>query len=351
MSWRGPTMKNDLLEKVDRHAINIEAGEIHAFACIRDENARLPFLLDYHRKLGIDRFFFIDNGSTDGSLEYLLDQGDCHVFTCSGNFFSSNVEPPVWSNALRNTYCADHWCLSLDADELFVFPHSEFVSIRRLCDFLEQEGKDALPALVVDMYGSAPVRSAVYRRGESFLDACPFFDQELGYEMMVDGACPPVLTFSRFRERAFWTGTHRRQRPPCITQVPLVRWHRGMAYQVAQHMLNTGRLSNLQAAILHFKFFPGFLNGVLKSLDENTGVNEKGLSERNAYVDVLKRNPDLSLYHKHSARYENSTQLADLGWMRTSDEYEKFVRFAALSRTPAHDDATPLRNRHAAKAR
>jgi hypothetical protein len=316
------THKNDRLVRLDDNPINMDAREIHAFACIRDENMRLPYLLKYHRDLGVDRFFFIDNLSRDGSVEYLLEQPDCHTFTCAGNFFSSNVEPPVWSNAVRSTFSHGHWCLSLDADELFVYPNCEHLALRAFCDYVEDKGHDAVQALVVDMYSDKPIRDAVYQREQSFIEAFPYFDDEKGEEVALDGGFPPVLTFSKFRQRAFGTGQHKRKRPPCITQVPLVKWKKGIGYKVAQHILNHANLSELQAAILHFKFFPGFISDVEKSISENIGVNEKGLDERQAYVDALSVNPQLSLINSGSQKYQDSATLTRLGWMRTSDEFE-----------------------------
>ncbi|MFN4143945.1 glycosyltransferase family 2 protein [Aestuariivirga sp.] len=312
------------IRKLDNRPVQLGPHEIVAFACVRNEVLRLPFLLEHHRSIGVNRFFFIDNLSTDGTVDLLLREPDCHLFTCDGKFFAENVEPPRWSNALRRTFCEGHWCLSLDADEMFVYPHCESRTLHDLCAYMDSTGATALEALVIDCYGDSAVLETDYRSGQSFIQACPYFDPELGYEVDNNGACPPRLMFSRFRERAFWQPEHKRQRPPCITQVPLVRWTKGTGYLVAQHALNAAKLSELRAAVLHFKFLPGFFNAVSASLEENAGVQEKGLKERVTYIDTLKRNPNLNLRHPGSVRYEGSRQLIELGWMRTSRNYEEF---------------------------
>lgn len=317
-------LKNSLL-KLDENAIPELPDEIRAFACIRDEWLRLPFVLDYHRRLGVGRFFFIDNGSTDGTIDFLRGEVDCHVFAWGGNFFAENVDPPVWTNALRNAFGAGHWCLSLDADEMFVYPDCETVPLPVLCDYLDRMGSDAVEALVIDMYGRDAIVDANYRRHDSFLSACPHFDPELGWTVAADGQFPPELMFSRFRERAFWHGSHRKKRPPCITQVPLVKWRKGTGYLVAQHSLNTAVLSELRAAVLHFKFLQGFYEATVQSLEQNAQVAEKGLEERRSYVDALSRDPRMTLYHPGSATYRNSAQLVQLGWMRRPDSYARYM--------------------------
>ena len=55
-------------------------GEVRLFSKIRNEKLRLPAFLRHYRSLGVDRFFIVDNDSTDGSTEYLLAQPDVHLF-------------------------------------------------------------------------------------------------------------------------------------------------------------------------------------------------------------------------------------------------------------------------------
>ena len=313
------------LRKLDSNPIPSSKGEVRAFACIRNETLRLPFLLDYHRRLGVRSFFFIDNMSDDGTAEYLVTQKDCHTFHCSGNFFAENVDPPSWTNALRKVFGEGHWCLSLDADEMFVYPHCETVPLGTLCTYLDESGATAMTASVIDMYGDTAILDATYQKGQSFVEACPYFDPELGYMADANGSYPSVQMYSKFRERAFWDGQFRKQRLPCITQVPLVKWSKGMNYLVAQHLVNYARLSDMQGVILHFKFLPGFIEGIINSIQENGGVAEKGLKERSTYVDTLARNPNLNLRNEKSVRYRDSRQLVDMNWLKTSHGYEQMA--------------------------
>ena len=100
-----------------------------------NEAQRLPYCLEYHRVLGIDRAFIVDNGSDDGTREFLLDQPDCHVFHASGSFAEANYGM-AWINALVALHGVGSWCLFVDVDELFTYPHSEKVTLPAFCRFL-----------------------------------------------------------------------------------------------------------------------------------------------------------------------------------------------------------------------
>jgi glycosyl transferase family 2 len=305
------------LRKLDRRTIMTRPGDVLCFAGVRNEAARLPYFLEYHRKLGIMEFFFIDNDSSDATVDYLLSQDDCHCFRAHGSHFALNVAPANWTNTLLNTFGSGHWCVVLDGDELLAYPSSETVNIGRLCEFLERSGAEALGAVMIDMYGDGPIAAAAYRPGTPFFQASPFFDPKPGrVRPTYDAGCLPEQMFGGVRERVFWHGKFKQMRPPCLSKVPLVKWRRGMSYRVAQHVLTGARLSNHRTAILHFKFLTGFEEALKTSLQENEGVEEAGLKERVAYAELLRANPGLCLRDANSVRYEGTSQLVRLGWIK-----------------------------------
>src|SRR5262245_58934620 len=112
------------LRRLDSRAVSREAGEIRAFLLVLNELQRLPFTLTHHRTLGVDRFFVVDNGSADGTIEYLLGEPDVHLFETSGSYQDAR-NGVDWIEMVLHVYGVDHWCLLLDADEQLVYPECE----------------------------------------------------------------------------------------------------------------------------------------------------------------------------------------------------------------------------------
>jgi hypothetical protein len=83
--------QHSLLQKLDSKRIPNNRNEIRAFVGVRNELARLPNFLEYHRQLGVDRFFVMDNESDDGTRDYVLSQPDCHCFHTEGSHFAQNI--------------------------------------------------------------------------------------------------------------------------------------------------------------------------------------------------------------------------------------------------------------------
>jgi hypothetical protein len=113
------------LVRIDHRSVNNNRTEVRAFMTVRDEKLRLPHSLDHHRKLGVSRFFVIDNGSTDGSTEFLLAQPDCHVFLTRKSYAESRYGLE-WQHRLLKEYGIDRWCLIIDAHEWFYLSSTTF---------------------------------------------------------------------------------------------------------------------------------------------------------------------------------------------------------------------------------
>jgi hypothetical protein len=254
----------------------------------------------------------------------LRNQDDCHVFSAPGNYFAENVEPPRWTNALANVFGDGHWCLTVDADELLVYPHCDSVGLHAFCHYLEGSKSEAVAAAMIDMYAPGPVARTRYQEGKHFLDSCPYFDNEPGWIKTCD-ICPGWQMFGGVRERVFWRGRFKHALPPCISKVPLVKWRRGMRYLISMHFHSGAKVSQITGALLHFKFLSGFSTRTSQQVELNKGIVEKGLEEQTIYLAALANQPDLTLMYEGSVRYTGPSQLVELGWMRSESEFDDYV--------------------------
>ncbi len=53
---------------------------------LRNERVRLPYFLRYYRDLGVDHFLMVDNGSDDGSIDYLAGQPDVSIWATTASY-------------------------------------------------------------------------------------------------------------------------------------------------------------------------------------------------------------------------------------------------------------------------
>jgi glycosyltransferase involved in cell wall biosynthesis len=165
------------LIRIDTQTIPDCSGEIRAFMTVRDEILRLSRTLDHYRNIGVTRFFIIDNGSTDGTREFLTAQPNCHVFL-TRNSYSEARFGLEWQHALLDEYGMDRWCVVVDADEWFVYPGYENRSLPELAAYLQQSGAQGMFSFLLDMYGWGPVAETISEPQQPLLDACRYFDRQ-----------------------------------------------------------------------------------------------------------------------------------------------------------------------------
>src|SRR5262249_7206253 len=143
----------------------------------RNEEARLPYFLDYHRRLGVNRFLIVDNDSSDRTLDVILKERDVEVYSTKQSYAQGNFGL-AWINALLAALGREGWVLILDADELLIYPDSETVDLQAFTAELDRGGYELVQAVMLDMYGRGSICDTDYSSGTSFLAACPYFDSD-----------------------------------------------------------------------------------------------------------------------------------------------------------------------------
>jgi len=311
------------LDRLDTRTIPGDLSEIYCVMCIQNEMLRLPWVLEYHRNIGVDRFFIIDNGSTDGSTDYLLSQPDVHCFYTEDSYGESGFGIS-WTNLVLDHFCGGHWTLVIDADELFVYPHCETTSLHELSAYLDASGARTVYTRLLDMYSSGPLSLTAYTSGEPFLQACRHFDGE-GYRIVqTPRLFPPYQIYGGVRERVFWSQqTPESGLPPVLTKVPFVKWRPGQQYLLSTHVMTPAPLADVSGVLLHFKFMDDFHDRAVQAVTTETQFDRS--REYQAYAGMLQTDPQLSLYYEGSVEYRDSAQLVTLNIMACPPTFSSFV--------------------------
>lgn len=291
-------------------------GAVLAFASLRNEALRLPYWLAHHRRLGVDRFLIVDNDSDDGTLDLLSDQPDVALWRTGESYRAARFGMD-WLTGLQHRMGVGHWCLTLDADELLIYPHWQERPLRALADELQNRKVDALGALMVELFPKGSLSSTACAPGQDPVEVLPYFDAS-GYRVRRQRPAQNLWVQGGPRDRVFFAD--RPRRAPTLNKLPLVFWRRGFAWLNATHAALPPRLNRawdgpgdtrLSGALLHTKFLPEIVG---KSVDPAHRAEHFGdPSVFAAYHDALAADP--VLFHAGATRYEGWQQLEALGLM------------------------------------
>ena len=304
------------LQPLRNRTRQIKAGDIFLFSTMRNEHVRLPYFLKYYRDLGVNHFFFVDNDSNDGGLEYLAEQPDVSVWHTQHSYKRSRYGVD-WLNWLQLRYAHGHWCLTVDPDEFFLFPFCDTRPIRALTDWLDASSIKSFSAMLLDMYPKGRIDAEPYRAGQNPMETACWFDSG-NYTINKNKKLGNLWIQGGPRARVFFPDEP--EKAPALNKIPLVKWDRRYTYVSSTHSLLPRGLNlvydewggeKASGVLLHAKFLDTFTD---KASEELTRKQHYSASvEYQAYAERLSDNPDL--WCKWSEKYINWRQLEILGLM------------------------------------
>lgn len=306
--------KRRQLQRVIDRTSAIRRGDILAAVTVRNEALRLPYFLAHYRRLGVQHFLFVDNGSSDGTVELLRDQPDVSLWTTSDSYRLSRFGLD-WLTWLMIRHAHGHWCLTLDADEILIYPYWESRDLRALTGWLDMQGRESFGAMMLDLYPQGALDRQSHHPGDDPLKTLQWFDAG-NHSVRLQPRMRNLWIQGSVRSRTFFADDPRKG--PTLNKVPLVRWNRRYAYVNSTHAILPRRLNLIydetggeltSGALLHTKFLP---------IAPQKAAEEKLRAEHFAnstlygnYYDSLAQAPDL--WCPASTRLTGWRQLESLG--------------------------------------
>jgi hypothetical protein len=295
---------------------------IHLFSAMRNERDILPLFLDHYRKLGVARFVIVDNDSSDGSRELLLDQPDVELHHTAASYADANAGS-LWIDALLEEQAGGAWVVYADADELLVYDGCDRQPLPALVGRLEALGETKLMAPLLDVYSH------------------PATPQDLLFDALPEqwhntGRSPHITGGPRRRMAAAIVGAQ----PPALTKYPLVHYGPRTSFVNVHFPEPRGENSNrIRGRLLHLKLTPRFRGKVAEALREGQHWNEG--SEYRGYAKWLDSRDIGDLVIADSRRYTSSGDLIEasllepLHWGRSNTSLRLRRRMRRLFRGSA----------------
>jgi glycosyltransferase involved in cell wall biosynthesis len=319
--YRAIRKRHQLKSTVNRTG-QINPDTILVVSTVRNEIIRLPYFLAHHRKLGVGHFLFADNGSDDGTIEFLCKQPDVSLWVTTDSYKKSRFGVD-WVTWLQMKYAHKHWCLTLDADELFIYPDYLQRNLTDLTDWLDMQGTLAMGVLMLDMYPKGPISCADAVSGADPCVTLGWFDGN-NYTWERQSKFGNISIRGGARKRKFFS--NQPDLAPHMHKTPLIKWNRSYVYASSTHIALPPRLNNVfdirnempTGVLLHSKF----LNIALEKSNEEKQRREHftHADNYNLYYDQIIADPDF--WHNNSVQYKDWHQLHKFGLMTGGRWYD-----------------------------
>lgn len=281
-----------------------------------NETEKLNAFFAFYRNIGIRQFWFIDNNSDDGTFEYLMEQPDTAVFRTDGSY-GEDHKGLRWSRKIADTYLDGKWILTVDVDELFIWPGYPGISLVDFISYCDQHDFHTVLALMIDFFPASETWAS-FSGENDFLKIAPNF---CNYPFSITRSRHFPFLQIKGGVRSLMIGDIHRS--PLLQKMPLMKWKKGSYYLKSTHFYSEVRpMCDMLCVLAHFKF-----SGTSQEkfqLEIDRGQRWQGGLQYKKYLEGVKNDGIMrtNLSAKTINRFE---ELVDYGYLRTSPRYQRFL--------------------------
>lgn len=328
-----------------RHG-EVRRDRVTLYSVMRNERFFLEAFFDHYRRIGVEQFLILDDGSSDGSIEYCSNQSDCALLASPLRYGEEiEVRMPggrvqreragvLFKRAIPERFCRGEYAVYADADEFLLLPPGTG-SLGALFRELEARAVDSVvaslvefyPASIGDLRGSAEPRSF-----EDLVSLYPYFDA-LPLVRFRPGMPPKRINGSasrrlfaqyglvRPRPRSRWVPgwLHELRRPlpgkSATMKTPILRWRAGV-WTTDTHHANVRPSSEVLLAFAHFKFTHAWASKTEEALRLRSYADKSEKYE--LYSELMRRMQadGADFTGPESRRYQGPGDLVDAGLLQ-----------------------------------
>jgi len=232
--------------------ISYGLDELLVISVVRNGDLYVKSFLDHYRSMGVKHFAFLDNGSTDRTLEMLCAQEDVTVLQTDAPY---NKYENTMKRYLAERFSRGRWNLCADIDELFDYPSSESLSLRDFLRYLNANRYTAVVAQMLDMLPEVALNELDHKPDDVLKEKYPYYDissiEKTDY-LWSERSNPNIrMHWGGIRKLVFGTDNG-------LTKSPLVLMDGKVKPFITWHHVKRARMADISCLLMHYPFVSSF---------------------------------------------------------------------------------------------
>jgi Glycosyl transferase family 2 len=309
--------------------VTIEPDELVVLCVVRDGRPYVRSFVEHYASMGVKHMVFLDNGSTDGTVE-ALQKYDVTVLRTRLPFRNYQLHMRRY---LIRRFGKDRWSLTVDMDELFDYPYSDVVDLSSLLRYLNNGGYTAVVAQMLDMFPEKPLTSVVGDEGDLAnsedepLKVLHRFYDISGVRVQdyyPAGGNNNVLSNEEIKWFRDGVKTTLFGHRAMLSKHPLMFFD-GKIIPVdgTMHRTSHARVADFSCVLLHYKLLDRLYEQALRAVAEKNYPNRHEKYEK--YVTALEQNPELQIKQVSARELESVNDLVENQFLVVSGDYMVWV--------------------------
>ena len=328
--------------------VAIGPEELVVLCVLRDGRPYVRSFVEHYTSMGVKHMVFLDNGSTDGTVETLQEYDNVTVFRTTLPF---RIYQLYMRRYLIHRFGKGRWSLTVDMDELFDYPYSDVVDLGSLLRYLNNGGYTAVVAQMLDMFPEKPLRSVVGDEGElAASEDEPLKELHRFYDIsgvrvqehFPVGGNNNVLTNEEIKWFRDGIKTTLFGHRAMLSKHPLIFFD-GKVIPVdgTMHRTSNAHIADFSCVLFHYKLLDRLYEQALRAVSEKNYPNRHAKYEK--YVDALENSPELQIKRETAREIKSVNDLVENQFLVVSGDYMAWVDVEEEKRLVDAMDGEPSR--------
>ncbi len=306
-------------------SITTAPDELVVVCLVRNGEPWIRSFLDHYFKLGAVHVCFLDNGSTDATIQ--IAQSYDRVTILQSDLPYGRYKY-YYKSYLAEKFCGNDWVLIADIDELFNYPMSTQIGLSRFLSYLNHYEYTAVVTQMLDMYADRPLKRSSSVTGGPLMKMYDCYDlDELNYGGQKKITNNGSNTISNNEITTISGGVRKRLfgAQPNLTKFSLFKLCNTTVKtsMISAHRISGAKIADISSVLLHYKLIDGFYDYTDWAVSSKCYYEDS--KEYRAYHNLLQVTPELIIAGPATRALKNIDQLVDEKFLVLSDTYKTWV--------------------------
>jgi Glycosyl transferase family 2 len=304
--------------------ITYDKDELVATSLVRNGEIYIKSFIEHHFKLGIKHIIFLDNGSTDRTIE--IAQSYDRV-TILQTFCPYSKYETIMKKYLVNRFSRGKWNLFVDIDELFEYPSSNILKLNDFLTYLNRNSYTAVVSQMLDMFSDKKMSDLNdeinndIRTTYSHYDISHVRDFEYKWGKLENKRIK--MHVGGIRKALFDTDNG-------LTKAALVFVDKKVKLFVDFHHVKNANLADITCVLLHYPFTSYFHDKVMEAVKTNRYALSAS-HEYERYWKIIQMDNDFAIMQSTSYKLSNLNELIDKEFLIISEKYTQWINDIQVS--------------------
>jgi hypothetical protein len=298
--------------------ISYGLDELLLISVVRNGELYIKSFMDHYRAIGVKHFVFLDNASTDRTVELLCAEEGVTVLQTDAPY---KKYENTMKRYLAERFSRGRWNLCADIDELFDYPFSEKLSLRDFLRYLNTNSYTAVVAQMLDMFSGIPLAEVESKPGDLLKEKYVYYDissiRRTEYLWSMRSNPDIKMHWGGVRKAVFGTDNG-------LTKSPLVLMDGNVKTFITWHHVKGARMADVSCVLMHYPFVSSFYAKV-KDAARTGRYGMRVTDEYKAYAKRLDDSVSVNLKLTSAQPFTGLEQLIEDRFLIVSEKYHHWM--------------------------